>query len=115
MSALTDTDRLRHMLEYAEKALSFAEGRSRAEVDTDPQFRYAVQYAIFVIGEAASRVSDATKVRYPQIPWTPIIRMRNWIGHGYTDLSPDILWKTLHESLPDLINMLLEIIPPGQT
>lgn len=115
MSVMTDWDRLRHMLEYAEKALSFAEGRSRAEVDTDPQFRYAVQYAIFVIGEAASCVSDATQARYPQIPWTPIIRMRNWIGHGYMDLNPDILWKTLQESLPELVDMLLEIIPPEQT
>lgn len=53
-----DLARLRHMLDAAREALQFAEGRTRADLDSNRMFVLAVLQDIEIIGEAASRVSE---------------------------------------------------------
>ncbi|WP_156427863.1 DUF86 domain-containing protein [Thiohalocapsa sp. ML1] len=50
-----DRWRLTHMLEAAEQALSFVQGRQRADLDTDPMLCLAVTRAVEIVGEAAAR------------------------------------------------------------
>jgi uncharacterized protein with HEPN domain len=45
-----DLIRMRHMLDAARKAISFAEGRSRDDLDNEPMFAFAVMRAIEVLG-----------------------------------------------------------------
>lgn len=45
------------MIEAAEAALRFAAGRTRADIDGDDQFRFALVQAVLIVGEAASRIS----------------------------------------------------------
>lgn len=49
-----DVIRLRHMLDAAEQALRFRQGRSRAELGQDPMLRFALLHAVTIVGEAAS-------------------------------------------------------------
>ena len=49
-----DRIRLQHMLDAARDALSFAEGRTRHDLDTDRQLVLAVVKCVEIIGEAAS-------------------------------------------------------------
>jgi uncharacterized protein with HEPN domain len=115
MSARTDGDFLRDMLEHAERAVSFSQGRSRGELDLDYEFCYALQHCIMVIGEAASKVSEATKARLPTVAWHEIIGMRQWIVHRYDRVDNAILWKTATEDIPELIEQILQFLPPEQT
>jgi len=115
MSAKTDAERLLDMLHYAEESESLMAGRSRLDLDTDLAFRYAQQYCVLIIGEAASQVSESTRARVPEIPWPAIIGMRNWLVHGYVRINLDTLWTTAERDIPDLASKLLQIIPPEQT
>jgi uncharacterized protein with HEPN domain len=111
-----DSVRLRHMLDAALEALSFADGRSRQDLDADRMFSRAVVQDIEIIGEAAGRVSGQTQGQLPSIPWSSITSMRNRLIHGYFDIDLDRVWDTLVDDLPPLIEELrriLDIESPG--
>jgi uncharacterized protein with HEPN domain len=112
MTRHDDAARLRHMLDHARKAVRLAQGRTRADLDTDELFSLAMTRLLEIIGEAATRVSPAARDRYPQIPWLSIAGMRNRLIHGYDVVDCDILWRVLQEDLPALIQEL-EIVAAG--
>lgn len=62
--------------------------------------------AIEVIGEAASKISEATRIDAPEIPWVAIVAMRNRLIHGYFDIDPDIVWATVNDEIPALLPLL---------
>ncbi len=107
-----DEVRLRHMLDAARAAISFAKGRTRADLDADLQLSFALTRAISIIGEAASRVSKECQEANPQIPWPAMTGMRNLLIHAYFDVNLDIVWDTVHHSLPALIPDLEQLLPP---
>lgn len=61
-----------------------------------------VLHEIQTIGEAASRLSEATKNRNPGIPWKRMTAMRNIIVHDYADVSLDEVWDVLVMNMPEL-------------
>ena len=67
-----DNIRLRHMLDYAQKAVQFTKGRSRADLDTDEMLALAVIHLIEIIGEASRSVSEEFRGEHPEIPWEQI-------------------------------------------
>ena len=85
-----DRIRLRHMLDAAKEAMSFAKGRTRADLTLDRMLQLSLVKEIEVIGEAASRVSRELQVTTPQIPWTEIIGMRHRLIHAYADVNLDV-------------------------
>ncbi|HUO08881.1 MAG TPA: DUF86 domain-containing protein [Phycisphaerae bacterium] len=115
MSKQTDADRLRHMLEAAEKATEFSRNKTREDFHRDQQLLFAVARCIEIIGEAASCVSEEARTRHSSIEWGGAIAMRNRIIHGYFDVDPDIVWATVQNNLPKLIESLFQIIPHEMT
>ena len=101
-----DAVRLRHMIEAAETAVRFVADRQRSALDTDQMLSFALVRAVEIIGEAASKVGAETRRALPDVPWTAIVSMRNRLVHAYFDVDPDILWKTVTEELPTLIEQL---------
>jgi len=97
---------LRQMLSHAQTALEIASDKDRSALETDPMFRYALLHLISILGEAATRVSDAFRLEHPLIAWRNIIGMRNMVIHGYDVVDLDVLWKTVEEDVPDLIKKL---------
>ena len=76
----------------------------------DRRTRLALERAVSVIGEAATRLSEEFQAQHPEIPWHQIIGMRNRIIHGYDAVDDEVLWKTAAENAPELIRQLDEII-----
>ena len=103
-----DVVRLRHMLDAAEDARQFSAGRKREELDHDRMLVLSLVKCIEIIGEAASRVSDATQAEIPSLPWADIIGMRNRLIHAYYDVDHDRVWDTVSDDLPMLIEALRE-------
>lgn len=101
-----DTIRIRHMIDAAQAAIRFVDGRSRADLDQDEMLRFALVRAIEIIGEAASQISSSTRETMHQIPWSLIIGTRNRLVHAYFDVNLDILWATAVQALPDLVAQL---------
>ncbi len=69
-----DLVRLQHMLDAAEEAMAFVQGRQRADLDTDRQLVLALVKEVEIIGEAAFQMSEETRNSLPEIPWVDI----NW-------------------------------------
>ena len=94
------------MLDAAEQALRFCAGRIRVNLDDDVMFRFALVHAITVVGEAASKVSDSTRLALPEVPWAEIVGMRNRLVHAYFDIDNDVLWQSVVAHLPSLATQL---------
>jgi len=105
-----DLIRIRHMLDAALEAIEFMTNRSREELDSDRKLALAVVKLIEIIGEAAYQITEATRQRYPDIPWIDIVGMRHRLVHGYYDIDLDIVWSTVHNNLPPLVEQLKAIL-----
>jgi uncharacterized protein with HEPN domain len=102
-----DRIRLQHMLDAARKAVRLAAGRKREDLEAeDEPLPHALVQLISVIGEAAGKVHPATCSEREEIPWPDIVGMRNRLIHAYFDINLDILWATVQDGLPPLIQSL---------
>ena len=106
-----DLIRLFHMLDAAREALSFIEGKSRIDVNTNRMLVLSLVKDMEIIGEAAVKISQETVKQLPQIPWVKIIGMRNRLIHAYFEVDLDVLWKTAIEDVPLLIEELEKAMP----
>ena len=100
------------MLLAAREAVEFATPLTFPEFEDDHLRQLAILKSVEIIGEAASRVSEETKAKHPDIPWTQIIGMRNRLVHAYFAIQLDIVWKVVQNDLPPLIAQLEPLIPP---
>ncbi len=60
-----------------------------------------------VLGEAAKRVDDATKIRSSHIPWQKVIDTRNFLSHEYENVNLERIWDIVDGHLPQLKTDLL--------
>ena len=105
-----DTVRLRHMLDAAQEAVSFLQGKQRSDLVADRKLVLSLVRLIEVVGEAAAQVTTEFQQIHPDIPWPPIIGMRNRLIHAYFDIDLDRVWDTVKDDLPPLIRQLELII-----
>lgn len=105
-----DIIRLRHMLDYAQKAVRFSDGKSRGDLDTDEMLAMATVHSIEIIGEAVKTISAELRQRYPEVPWNAITGTRNRLAHGYIDVDLDIIWSIVTKDLPPLVKGLERIL-----
>jgi len=112
MSRRDDTLRLQDMLTAARDACTFAAGKTQVDLSHDKQLTLALLKCIEIVGEAASRVGDDTRTRYPALPWSDMVGMRNRLVHIYFDIDLSLLWITVTDDLPDLILELERITQP---
>jgi uncharacterized protein with HEPN domain len=97
---------LHHMLDAAQEAIEFTQGRSYIDLSGDRKLVLALVKDVEIIGEAAYRVSQSTRNQLPGIPWDDIIGMRHRLVHAYFDINLEILWRTVQDDLPPLIAVL---------
>ena len=98
-----DDVRLRHLLEAAEKAVAYASEHTREDLDDDELLRLALTKLVEIVGEAAKQVSNATREKHPGVPWSAAARMRDRLVHHYFEINLDVLWSTVTEDLPALL------------
>ncbi len=76
----------------------------------DAKTQSAVIQKLIVIGEAAARLPQDFKDRYPQIEWRDVIAFRNILVHAYFSINLTIIWQTVQHEVPTLRQEIIEII-----
>jgi len=109
-----DKIRVQHILDEAAEACRYAEGITFDEFVKDAKTVRAVIRCIEVIGEAASKISLEFRKNCPDVPWQKTIGMRNRLIHVYFDIDYNIIWQTVKENLPPLIEQLQSILKNKQ-
>jgi len=99
------------MLDAANKAATFMQGRNRKDLDEDEILALALVRLLEIVGEAAKGISEDFRRKHPQVPWRLIAGTRDRLIHGYMDVNPDIVWNIVTEDLPPLIAELQRLVP----
>ena len=109
-----DETRLRDMLDAAQRAVKFVDGKTRESLDEDDMLLgFALVRAIEVVGEAANQVAKEIRESIPNIRWREMIGMRNRIVHNYVSVDYDIVWTVATIHLPEMIKELENFLSQG--
>lgn len=104
-----DKVRIQHMIDAGTEAVSFIHDTGFKDFAENRMLILSVIKDIEIFGEAASKITTETKLKYDKIPWKDIISMRNRLIHGYFDVDIKRVWNTVKLNLPPLINSLKQI------
>lgn len=63
-----------------------------------------------IIGEAASKIPQETRDKYPSIEWRRISDFRNVLAHEYFGVDYELMWEIIKEKLPELERQIKAII-----
>jgi uncharacterized protein with HEPN domain len=102
----SDQVRLRHMLDAASEALEFSQNRSREDLERDRMLCLSLVHLLEIVGEAARGVSAEFRAIHSEIPWRSMAGMRDRLVHGYFDVNLDVVWQTMQQDLPPLVEQL---------
>ncbi len=105
-----DSVRIRHILDAAREAISFADDRSRTDLDTDRKLNLSLVRLLEIIGEAARGISEEFRQSHSDLPWNKMVGMRDRLIHGYFDVNLDVVWETVTQDLPSLITQLEKMV-----
>jgi uncharacterized protein with HEPN domain len=81
-------------------------GRTRADLETDQMLRLALTKLVEIVGEAAKQLTTEGRARYPQVAWDDAARMRDRLVHHYFDVDLDVLWATVTDDLPAVLEVI---------
>ena len=98
------------IIEAARLAISYVQSATEADFLRDTQLQDSVIRRIEIIGEAARRVSEDMKIANPDVPWREMTGMRNLMIHEYDDVDMRVLWRTVQNDLPRLIEQIGPLI-----
>lgn len=62
------------------------------------------------LGELSHKLEEEFQQNNPSIPWKAIYGMRNKIIHDYEGINLKVVWETITEDLPVLIEQLRNVI-----
>lgn len=106
-----DPAHLWDMLQAARDAAGIIKDVSRQSFIGDRVRMLALERSLELIGEAARRISDALRKKYPKIPWKEMIGLRNILAHDYGRIDHDKLYTTAEKEVPKLIAELEKLQP----
>jgi uncharacterized protein with HEPN domain len=103
-------DFLQDIVESMELAQEYVQGMTLAQKAQDRKTRDSVERTLERTGEAAKRIPSGIQKMYPQVPWSGIIGMRSVIIHRYDGLEYQIIWDTIHESIPKYLPLVRNML-----
>lgn len=101
---------LSDLLEWTRKLQRFVADVSEDAFLQDERTQSAVIHGLIAGGEIASRVSDESRARYPNVPWREIRGMRNRLVRDYLGTDVDEVWRTVTGDVPWLERAIAEAL-----
>jgi len=112
MSRRSDSLHLKDMADHARKALRIAQSLQTYErfVEEDFLHQPALIRELEVTGEASIHVSDEFREAHQDWPWKQLRDTRNQLIHGYAYVDLRVVWDTVQDDLPGLIEKLEQVL-----
>ena len=104
------TFRVQDILDAIAKIQRFVSDADFEAFERDEQLMDAVIHNLTVIGEAANHIPAEVSSSHPAIPWRQMVDLRNFSVHAYWNLRPSVLWDTVRNDLPRLVEPLKELL-----
>jgi uncharacterized protein with HEPN domain len=101
--------RIQDILSCCQNILDFTMDKDYESFLSDPVTIRAVAFELVTIGEAVRSLPLNIKHDNPHIPWGSIQGIRNILIHEYFRLDEEIIWKTVTDDIPNLIEGLRKI------
>ena len=99
------------MLMAAEEVQRFAKDLTWEKFVDSEIHQRAITKSLEIIGEAAGKISKATRTKHTEIPWGDIIGMRNRLIHEYFEIDLRKVWEAACNDIPNLIEQLEPLVP----
>lgn len=103
-------DYIQDIIDAMMAAGSFIEKMSYDEFIADQKTVYASIRAIQIIGEASKKIPETVRSKYPRIPWREMAGMRDKVTHEYFGVQMKVLWNTLKDDIPPLVDEIRKIL-----
>jgi uncharacterized protein with HEPN domain len=101
---------LQDVLDGADAIKRFATGCSFEEFSTNDVINSAIRYKFEIIGESLKQASRLFPEEIAELPDAKAaIQQRDRIAHGYFSIDPKVLWNSLHEDLPKLVDQVKKL------
>ncbi len=111
MSNEKDKIVLQKMVERIQRTIQYCSGRTYVDFEDEIMLQEACVFNILQIGEMAKqKLSPAITEANLMIPWKQIYGLRNRIVHGYEGVRLNIVWDTIQEDFPVLLEQILQLI-----
>ena len=90
-------DDIRESIKQIEK---YMKSISEEEFKKDEKLQDAVIRRLEIIGEASRNIPRALKEKNKDVPWFKMSQFRDFISHGYYELSIGRVWEAFKKDLP---------------
>lgn len=112
------SDYLAHIVGAMARIQRYVDGMTEQALLVYEKTQDAVIRNLEVMGEAARNVQAQHEMfaqAHAEVPWALMYAMRNRVAHGYFQVDWALIWKTIHQDLPELrqqIERLQRGLPP---
>jgi uncharacterized protein with HEPN domain len=104
------TFRIQDILDAIAKIRRYVSDTDFDTFENDEEIMDAVIHNLTVIGEAANHIPAEIIGRHADTPWRQMIDMRNFSVHAYWNLRPSVIWNTIQNDLPPLVERLARLL-----
>ena len=102
--------RVTDILECVASSEEYTRGLDYDAFALDSRTAKAVVRDLTVIGEAAASIPEWLIGRHPEVPWADMRDMRNVVVHQYFGVDLRIVWDTVRNNLPPLVEPLRQVL-----
>jgi uncharacterized protein with HEPN domain len=96
--------------ECIKKIMKYTTGLSSVDFCNDDKTIDAVIRNLEVIGEAARRLPEEIRIKFPKVEWHKIISLRNILIHEYSGIDLETIWDIIENNLSLLERQVEEIL-----
>lgn len=98
------------MLESMNKIERYTKGLTYDKFERNEIVVDAVIRNLEIVGEAAKNIPEDVREKYPDVPWTRMIGLRNIAVHEYFGVDLSIIWEIITKNLPETKPKIKEML-----